>query len=62
MYSWRKSVDFERRLVVRGSDEVHPTPIEYKLLAVLIKHRVKAVTHRQWLKEVWDPSHTEQNP
>jgi two-component system KDP operon response regulator KdpE len=55
-------VDFQRRLVFRGAEEVHLTPIEYKLLAALIKHRGKVVTHRQLLKEVWGPSYTEQNP
>ena len=55
-------VDFERRLVFRGPEEVHLTPIEYKLLSVLLKHRGKVVTHRQLLKEVWGPSHVEQNP
>jgi two-component system KDP operon response regulator KdpE len=63
MYSLGQiKVDFERRLVFRGGAEVHLTPIEYKLLAVLIKHRGKVVTHRQLLKEVWGPSHIEQNP
>jgi two-component system KDP operon response regulator KdpE len=55
-------VDFERRLVLRGQEEVHLTPIEYKLLSVLLKHRGKVVTHRQLLKEVWGPSYVEQNP
>ncbi len=55
-------VDFDRRLVFRGSEEVHLTPIEYKLLSVLLKHRGKVVTHRQLLKEVWGPSYVEQNP
>jgi two-component system KDP operon response regulator KdpE len=55
-------VDFERRLVFRGEEEVHLTPIEYKLLSVLLKHRGKVVTHRQLLKEVWGPSYVEQNP
>jgi two-component system KDP operon response regulator KdpE len=55
-------VDFERRLVFRGQEEVHLTPIEYKLLTTLIKHRGKVVTHRQLLEEVWGRSYTEQNP
>ena len=55
-------VDFQRRLVFRHQEEVHLTPIEYKLFAALIKHRGKVVTHRQLLKEVWGPSYTEQNP
>ena len=55
-------VDFERRRVLRGPEEVHLTPIEYKLLAALLKHRGKVVTHRQLLKEVWGPSYVDQNP
>jgi two-component system KDP operon response regulator KdpE len=55
-------VDLERRQVFRNDQEVHLTPIEYKLLSVLIRHRGKVVTHRQLLKEVWGPAHTEQNP
>jgi two-component system, OmpR family, KDP operon response regulator KdpE len=63
VYSLGKiKVDFERRLVFRGQEEVHLTPIEYKLLAALLKHRGKVVTHRQLLKEVWGPSFIEQNP
>jgi two-component system KDP operon response regulator KdpE len=63
IYSLGKiKVDFERRIVFRGQEEVHLTPIEYKLLAVLLKHRGKVVTHRQLLKEVWGPSYIEQNP
>ncbi len=63
MYSMGSiKVDGERRLVFRGTEEVHLTPIEYKLLSVLLKHRGKVVTHRQLLKEVWGPSYTEQNP
>ncbi len=55
-------VDFERRLVFRGDQEIHLTPIEYKLLSVLIKYRGKVVTHSQLLKEVWGPAYTGQNP
>jgi len=62
IYSLGKiKVDFERRIVFRGQDEVHLTPIEYKLLSVLLKHRGKVVTHRQLLKEVWGSSYVEQN-
>ena len=55
-------VDFERRQVFRGSEEIHLTPTEYKLLSVLIQYRGKVVTHRQLLKEVWGPSYVEQVP
>jgi len=56
------TVDLEKRRVLRGSEEVHLTPIEDKLLITLIKHRGKAVTHRQLLKEVWGPSNVDQTP
>jgi len=55
-------VDLERRRVFRGKQEIHLTPIEYKLLSVLIKYRGKVVTHSQLLKEVWGPAYTGQNP
>jgi two-component system KDP operon response regulator KdpE len=56
------TVDLERRRVTRGAEEVNLTPIEFKLLSVLIRQRGKVVTHRQLLKEVWGPSYIEQNP
>jgi len=54
-------VDMEKRRVVRGEEEIHLTPIEYKLLTTLIHHRGKVITHRQLLMEVWGPSHSDQN-
>ncbi len=56
------TVDLEKRRVFREGEEVHLTPLEYKLLNTLIKHRGKVVTHRQLLKEVWGPSYVDQNP
>ena len=44
----------------RGGAEVHLTPIEYKLLATLVRHAGKVVTHRQLLKEAWGPNAVEQ--
>jgi two-component system KDP operon response regulator KdpE len=46
-------VDLERRLVFRHGDEVHLTPTEYKLLATLVRHAGKVLTHRHLLHEVW---------
>jgi len=48
-------VDMASRLVFRDDQEVHLTPIEYRLLTTMIKHAGKVVTHRQLLKEVWGP-------
>jgi two-component system KDP operon response regulator KdpE len=55
-------VDLERRKITRDQEEISLTPIEFKLLSVLVRHRGKVVTHRQLLKEVWGPSYIEQNP
>jgi len=53
------SVDLARRHVLVGDKEIHLTPIEYKLLTTLTRHAGKVLTHRQLLKEVWGPAHTE---
>ncbi|MFO0613296.1 MAG: response regulator [Polyangiaceae bacterium] len=53
-------VDRARRLVTLEGKEVHLTPIEYKILAMLAEHAGKVVTHRQLLSEIWGPGHLEQ--
>jgi two-component system KDP operon response regulator KdpE len=50
-------VELAKRQVFLGDEEVHLTPIEYKLLSVLIRHAGKVITHNQLLKEVWGPAH-----
>lgn len=52
-------VDLAKRLVTLDDKPVHLTPIEYRLLAVLIRHAGKVLTHRQLLKEVWGPAYVE---
>lgn len=52
-------VDLAARQVFVGGEEVHLTPTEYKLLAVLVRHAGRVVTHRQLLKEVWGPTYVE---
>jgi len=47
------SIDLAARRVRLAGAEVHLTPIEFKLLAFLVRHAGKVVTHRQLLKEVW---------
>lgn len=54
-------VDQVRRKVYVGDQEIHLTPIEYRLLSVLIKYAGRVITHRQLLREVWGPSHSEDN-
>jgi len=54
-------VDRQARLVRRTGTEVHLTPIEYRLLSVLIANAGRVLTHRQLLREVWGPSHVGQS-
>jgi len=53
-------MDLLRRQVFVGDREVRLTPIEYKLLATLVRHAGKVVTHQQLLREVWGPTNTDQ--
>ncbi len=50
-------VDLAQRQVFLDDREVHLTPMEYKLLTVLVRHAGKVITHRQLLKEVWGPAY-----
>lgn len=49
------TVDMARRRVTRGNELVHLTPIEYRLLVLLITNAGKVMTHRHLLREVWGP-------
>jgi two-component system KDP operon response regulator KdpE len=53
-------VDLVKRVVHVRGEEVHLTPIEYKLLAELVKHAGMVITHRHLLERVWGPGHTHQ--
>ena len=53
------AVDLSRRVVLRAGEEVHLTPIEYRLLATLLGHPGKVMTQRNLLREIWGPSYIE---
>jgi two-component system KDP operon response regulator KdpE len=53
------SIDLAARRVQRDGEDLHLTPIEYRLLVALAQHRGKVLTHRQLLKEVWGAAHVE---
>ncbi len=53
------TVDLGLRQVTRAGAPVHLTPIEYRLLATLVRDAGRVLTHRQLLREVWGPSHVE---
>ena len=46
-------VDYEKRLVFIDDKEVHLTPMEYKLLLLMIAHKGKVLTHNYIVKELW---------
>src|SRR4029450_13177446 len=50
-------IDLARREVKLDDAEVHLTPIEYRLLALLAQNAGRVLTHTQILKEVWGPGH-----
>jgi two-component system KDP operon response regulator KdpE len=52
-------VDLSARVVRKAGAELHLTPIEYRLLGVLIANVGRVLTHRHLLREVWGPSHSE---
>ncbi|HEI3328070.1 TPA: two-component system response regulator KdpE, partial [Escherichia coli] len=50
------TVDLAARVIHRGEEEVHLTPIEFRLLAVLLNNAGKVLTQRQLLNQVWGPN------
>lgn len=50
-------IDLEARKAARGGEEVHLTPIEFRIISCLAQHLGMVVTHRQLLSEVWGPTH-----
>jgi two-component system KDP operon response regulator KdpE len=55
------NVDFTKRLVTLKGQNLHLTPIEYRLLSVLIRNAGKVLTHRQLLKDVWGPAYADRS-
>lgn len=47
------TVDYGKRSVQIDGEEIHLTPIEYKILVLLIANRGKVLTHNYILKEIW---------
>jgi len=49
----RLRIEFDRRRVVLDGAEVHLTPNEYKILALMARNAGKVLTHRLLAKELW---------
>ncbi len=52
-------VDLAARVVRRGGEPVHLTPIEFDLLRALVRNRGRLMTHRKLLTEVWGPEYVD---
>jgi two-component system KDP operon response regulator KdpE len=52
-------IDLAARVVLRDSQPVHLTPIEFELLRVLVRNRGRLMTHRTLLAEVWGPQYVD---
>lgn len=46
-------IDFEKRKITIRGEEIHLTPIEFKIIVTLVKQRGKVLTHSYIIKEVW---------
>ena len=53
-------IDLSIRQVFRDGEEVHLTPNEYELLAMLARHAGRVVTQKQLLSHVWGAAYLEE--
>ena len=54
-------IDLVHRQVFINAREIHLTPIEYRLLTVLVKNAGRVVTYNHLLRHVWGPTKIEQH-
>jgi two-component system KDP operon response regulator KdpE len=54
------TIDYDRRRVLRGEDEIRLTPKEFELLAFMARNPDRVMTHRAILKAVWGPNAVDQ--
>lgn len=53
-------IDVAAHVVRKRGEEIHLTPMEFKLLTYLVRHLGKVVTQQQLLREVWGVRNPEQ--
>jgi two-component system KDP operon response regulator KdpE len=53
------TVDMLERHVTRAGEDVHLTPIEYRLLLALIRGHGRVLTHRHLMLDAWGPGYAE---
>lgn len=52
-------VDLVNHRVHVDGHEIHLTPIQYRLLAMMVRNAGRVLTHQQILKEIWGPTFTD---
>ena len=52
-------IDLDLRTVTRAGREVHLTPKEFALLAILARHPGRVVTHGVLLRDIWGDAHAD---
>lgn len=48
-------LDFEKRMLTLDGEEIHLTPIEYKIVAYLARNSGKVMTYASVMANVWGP-------
>ena len=54
------TIDYDRRRVQRGAQEIRLTPKEFQLLSLFVRHADRALTHRDILKQIWGANAVDQ--
>jgi two-component system KDP operon response regulator KdpE len=49
------TIDYDRRRVLKGDEEIRLTPKEFELLSLVAKNADRVLTHRAILKAIWGP-------
>lgn len=60
MHAGDLEIDFEKRLLRRAGQDVHLTPKEFDLLALLMKNPGSLLTHAKLLRSVWGREYGEE--
>lgn len=55
------AIDFINRIVTKQNEELHLTPIEFRLLSELVANSGKVLTQRYLMQQVWGPNYVEHN-
>jgi two-component system, OmpR family, KDP operon response regulator KdpE len=53
MHAGEFTIDYDRRRVQRGSQEIRLTPKEFQLLSLFTQNADRALTHREILRQIW---------